>query len=441
MTYEQALEYIHRPYSTDVEYKMDRIYKILELLNNPQDKIKCIHIVGTNGKGSVSAMTAKILEMSGYKTGLYISPHLIEFEERIRINSKFIEKSDISRIMKKISVIVDSLIAQGYGEPTEFELITCLAYYYFCEQDVDFAVIEVGLGGLTDSTNVITPILSVITSISYDHMAVLGNEIGLIARQKAGIIKKDVPVVVYNQSVEAINVIKKVCSEKNSPLILANSQIHEYTDEEVKDIFSTDLMKNSPKQYFNIKTKKDSYDIALNLLGIHQMKNTDVVINIVEVLQSQGVEIQKSSILSALKNVTWIGRMEIVKNNPIIMLDGAHNIDAIKQLAQSVKKYFSYKKLILITGILKDKQIDEMSEVLAKLSDKIIAVEVDSVRRTSKDALIENLKKYSKDVEGSDDYKDALDKAISYADEDDMILICGSLYLIGDFKKICMTYL
>ena len=133
--------------------------------------------------------------------------------------------------------------------------------------------------------------------------------------------------------------------------------------------------------------------------------------------------------------------MEIVKNNPIIMLDGAHNIDAIKQLAQSVKKYFSYKKLILITGILKDKQIDEMSEVLAKLSDKIIAVEVDSVRRTSKDALIENLKKYSKDVEGSDDYKDALDKAISYADEDDMILICGSLYLIGDFKKICMTYL
>ena len=422
MTYEQALEYIHRPYSTDVEYKMDRIYKILELLNNPQDKIKCIHIAGTNGKGSVSAMTAKILEMSGYKTGLYISPHLIDFEERIRINSKFIEKSDISRIMKKISVIVDSLIVQGYGEPTEFELITCLAYYYFCEQDVDFAVIEVGLGGLTDSTNVITPILSVITSISYDHMAVLGNEIGLIARQKAGIIKK-------------------VCSEKNSPLILANSQIHEYTDKEVKDIFSTDLMKNSPKQYFNIKTKKDSYDIALNLLGIHQMKNTDVVINIVEVLQSQGIEIQKSSILSALKNVTWIGRMEIVKNNPIIMLDGAHNIDAIKQLAQSVKKYFSYKKLILITGILKDKQIDEMSEVLAKLSDKIIAVEVDSVRRTSKDALIENLKKYSKDVEGSDDYKDALDKAISYADEDDMILICGSLYLIGDFKKICMTYL
>ena len=200
-------------------------------------------------------------------------------------------------------------------------------------------------------------------------------------------------------------------------------------------------MKNSPRQYFNIKTKNDSYDIALNLLGVHQMKNTDVVINIVEVLQSQGIEIKKSSILSALENVTWIGRMEIVKSNPVVMLDGAHNIDAIKQLAQSVKKYFSYKKLILITGILKDKQVDEMSEILAKLSDKIIAVEVDSVRRTSKDALIESLKKYNKDVEGSDDYKEALDKALSYADKDDMILICGSLYLIGDYKKICMTYL
>ena len=441
MTYEQALKYIQRPYSTDVEYKMDRIYKILELLNNPQDKIRCIHIAGTNGKGSVSAMTAKILEMSGYKTGLYISPHLIDFEERIRINSKFIEKSDIAKMMTKIAVIVDDLIEKGYGEPTEFELITCLAYYYFYKQNVDFAVIEVGLGGLTDSTNVITPILSVITSVSYDHMAVLGNEISLIARQKAGIIKKGVPVVLYNQRAEVMNVIKKVCVEKNSPLIIANSEIREYTNEEVKEIFNTDLVKNSPRQYFNIKTKNDSYDIALNLLGLHQMKNTDVVINVAETLQSQGIEIKKSSILSALENVTWIGRMEIVKANPVVMLDGAHNIDAIKQLSQSIKKYFSYNKLILITGILKDKQVDEMSEILAKLSDKIIAVEVDSVRRTSKDALIESLKKYNKDVEGSDDYKDALDKALSYADEDDMILICGSLYLIGDYKKICMTYL
>jgi len=294
MTYEQALKYIQRPYSTDVEYKMDRIYKILELLNNPQDKIRCIHIAGTNGKGSVSAMTAKILEMSGYKTGLYISPHLIDFEERIRINSKFIEKSDIAKMMTKIAVIVDDLIEKGYGEPTEFELITCLAYYYFYKQNVDFAVIEVGLGGLTDSTNVITPILSVITSVSYDHMAVLGNEISLIARQKAGIIKKDVPVVLYKQRAEVMNVIKKVCVEKNSPLIIANSEIREYTDKEVKDIFNTDLVKNSPRQYFNIKTKNDSYDIALNLLGVHQIKNTDVVINIAEALQSQGIEIKKS---------------------------------------------------------------------------------------------------------------------------------------------------
>ena len=161
-----------------------------------------------------------------------------------------------------------------------------------------------GLGGLTDSTNVITPILSVITSVSYDHMAVLGNEISLIARKKAGIIKKDVPVVLYKQKVEVMNVIKKVCVEKNSPLIIANSEIREYTDEEVKEIFNTDLVKNSPRQYFNIKTKNDSYDIALNLLGLHQMKNTDVVINVAETLQSQGIEIKKSSILSALENVT-----------------------------------------------------------------------------------------------------------------------------------------
>lgn len=441
MTYEQAMSFLSRPFVMDREYKTDMTRKILELLDNPQDKIKCIHVAGTNGKGSISAMTAKILELSGYKTGIYTSPHIIDFEERIKVNSNYISKEDVARIVKKISVIVESLLKEGYDEPTEFELITCLAFYYFCEQKVDYAVIEVGLGGLSDSTNVITPILSVITSISLDHMSVLGNTLTEIAYEKAGIIKKNVPVVVYNQSKEVLHVIEKVCAEKNSKLTIAKSTITEFNQNQIKEKFGIDSLINSPKQFFNITTKKDSYDVALNLLGVHQMKNTDVVINIVENLIEQGLNIHKETVLQALDSVTWIGRLEIMQRNPMIVLDGAHNIDGVTNLYESIKKYFTYRKLILITGILKDKQVDEMSKLLSDISDQIILVDVDNTRRTPKAELAEIFSKYNSNVTVKDDNKDALETALSSAEKDDLILICGSLYLIGDYRRICMTYL
>lgn len=440
MNYKEAMDYISRPYLKGGEYKLNTIKKILERLGNPQDKIKCIHIAGTNGKGSISAMTAKILEESGYKTGLYTSPYIINFEERIQINSQNIKKEDISRIITDLSIIIDEVIRDGFNEPSEFEIITCLMFCYFCEQQVDYAIIEVGLGGLRDCTNVINPILSAIASISFDHMDILGNSIEEIALQKAGIIKENVPTILYKQSDEVTKIIKRVCEQKNSTLTIADSDVSIYTEDELKNIFKITDTKNLGKQYFCIRTKKSIYDISLNLLGIHQIKNTNVVINIAENLIEQGLKINKKSILSALDKVKWIGRLEIMKQNPLVVLDGAHNIDGITNLQKSISKYFSYKKLILITGILKDKQIDDMVKILSNLADRIITVQVNNYRSSSSDYLTDSFKKYTDSVENINDYKTAYEKALSYANEDDLVLIAGSLYLIGDLRKICMTY-
>lgn len=436
MTYKQAMNYIKRPYTRGDRYNLNTMIAILEKLDNPHKKIKCIHIAGTNGKGSTSVITAKILQYAGYKTGLYTSPYILEFEERIQINSKKISKDDLARIITKIASTIEELDIS----PTEFEIITCAMFYYYAKQNVDYAVIEVGLGGLTDCTNVITPILSVITSISLDHTQILGDTIEKIAMQKAGIIKQNVPTILYNQNEKVLNVIKKVCEEKNSMLTITDYEIKNYTDTEIEKIFGAGKTKNSAKQYFNLKTKKDSYDISLNLLGTHQIKNASVVIGVAEALINQGINIKKNDILSALDTVIWIGRLEIMNKEPLVVLDGAHNIDGITTLIDNIKKYFTYKKIILINGILKDKQIDDMVEKLASLADKIITVDVDNYRSASGKQLADIFKKYNTNVEYISDPKKAYELSLSLANADDMVLIAGSLYLIGDFRKICMTY-
>lgn len=424
MNYIEAMEYITNTAKFGSNYGLERTEKILEFLGDPHKKIKCIHIAGTNGKGSTTAMISKILIEEGYKVGMYTSPFLEEFEERIQVDGRNIPKEHLSEMVSEVAEAVDKVIALGYDHPTEFEIITCTMFLYFYKQSVDFAVVEVGLGGRLDSTNVIVPMVSVITSISFDHMNILGNSLGEIASEKAGIIKEGVPVVLFPQEEESFRVIEKICLEKNSRLIKVASDSAEYLDT------------IECKQNITVKTNREKYDIILSLLGKHQLLNCAVALNTIEELINQGVIIKKQSIISALSKVEWHGRLEAMNNNPLVVIDGAHNIDGIKKLKDSVDRHFKYDKMILILGILADKQVEEMVKTIAVEAEKVIAVTPNSERAQLAEELKAVIEKYNVKCEAVQDYKEAYLTALNYCDKDDLLLISGSLYMIGDMRKI-----
>lgn len=429
LNYEQAMNYIKNTAKFGSNLGLQRTEKILELLGNPHKKLKCIHIAGTNGKGSTTVMLSEILKEAGYKVGMYTSPFLEEFEERIQINNQNIGKDALSLVVTKVSKVVEEVIELGYDHPTEFEIITCAMFQYFFEQQVDYAVVEVGLGGRLDSTNVINPILSIITSISYDHMQILGDSLDKIAYEKGGIIKDGVPVLIYPQEKESLEVIKKICIERKSSLL------------EVPKSSASLIAVEDLKQSIKVETSKEIFEIQLSLLGKHQLLNCAVVIFAVEELVRQGLTIKKEHILNALGKVKWPGRLEVLGKKPLVVIDGAHNIDGITKLTESIGIYFTYKNMILILGILADKQVNEMINTIGPKVYKIIAVTPNSERAELASQLAEEIKAVNKNVEAVDDYKEAYRRAISYCSQEDLLLISGSLYMVGDMRKTIKNYI
>lgn len=425
MNYKQAMDYIESTAKFGINKGLDRTKKILELLGNPHRDLKCIHIAGTNGKGSTTVMITQILMESGYKVGMYTSPFIEEFEERIQINNNNIPKEKLCEIVEKVKIAVDKTCELGYDEPTEFEIITAIMFVYFQEEKVDYAVVEVGLGGRKDATNVINPLISIITSISYDHVKILGNTLEEIAYEKAGIIKEKTPVILYPVEDGAKLSIEKVAKEKQSPIIYVRKE----------DSMLKEKLYNVPYQEIKVNTNKDTYDIQLSLLGTHQLLNCSVVINAVEELQKIGAHIEKEHIIEGLKKVKWPGRLEMLKSKPMIVIDGAHNIDGITSLKNSINTYFKYNKLILIVGILSDKQVEDMVKVITPEASNIITVTPPSYRAENSSELVQIIKKYNTKCEAIENYKEAYEKALSYAYEDDLVLICGSLYMIGEMRK------
>lgn len=427
MNYTEAIEYIQNTSKYGNNTGTKRVEKILDILGNPHKDLKCIHIAGTNGKGSITSMITSILIESGYRVGMYTSPYIEDFEERIQINRENISKDDLAYYTTIVSETIEKVVSMGWGYPTEFETITCIMFLYYSKKQIDYAVIEVGLGGKSDSTNVIKPLVSIITSISYDHVSILGNTIEEIASEKAGIIKENVPVILYPQQQGAYKVIEKTCKEKGSKLIQIDENL-------IYHIPNEDF--NKSYQLLQIKTNKDEYKVQLSLLGSHQRMNCAVAIYTIEELMDRGIKITKEDILRGLSNVKWPGRLEMLKSNPLVVLDGAHNLDGITKLKESVEHYFRYKKLVLIIGILSDKDVEKMIEIITPMADKIIAVTPNSYRGKTAQELIKIIEKHNKNCEALDEYKEAYIKALDYCDNEDMILICGSLYMIGDMRKI-----
>lgn len=425
MKYEEAMKYITEVGNFGSNYGLERTYKLLEHLGNPERDLKLIHIAGTNGKGSTTSMITEILMGEGYKVGMYTSPFIEEFEERIQINRNNIPKESLAILMDEIKVAVDKVIEAGYNHPTEFEIITVLMLLYFKKENIDFGVIEVGLGGTLDSTNVIKPIIQVITSISFDHTNLLGNTLDKIAREKAGIIKKGIPTVIYPQQEEVLKVIKNKCFEMDSELYIANNENLKF-----KNIVNLD------KPYQLLKYNNE-IDILLPLLGEHQIINLSVAMQAIEVLNNKNIiDISIANIVKSIKNVSWKGRLEVLSNNPYVVIDGAHNIQGIKTLSRNIKKYFKYENLYLILGILADKDVEEMIKIITPMAKKVYSVTPNSIRGELAESLKDEVSKFNKNCKAFDKYEEAYLEALNDASEKDLILASGSLYMIGDMRKI-----
>lgn len=427
MTYNEAMNYISSVGKFGSNYGLERTFRLLELLGSPHEKIKLIHIAGTNGKGSTTAMVTKILRGFGYKVGMYTSPYLEEFEERIQINGENINKDILVKLLEQVKIAIDKVIEEGYEHPTEFEIITALMFLHFYNEKVDYGVIEVGLGGRLDSTNVVTPKVSVITSISLDHMNILGDSLKDIAKEKAGIIKEGVPVILYPQENEVEEVIIKTAEEKNSKIFFVKKDNGKLINIDYERLY----------QKVEISGCNNMYSVKLPLLGEHQIINLVVAIKTIEVLfEVENIELDKNIVEKSLQDVKWIGRLEVLGKKPTVVIDGAHNIAGIKSLRNNVEKYFKYKKMFLLLGILADKQVKEMIEEITPMAEKVYALTPHSERAELSEDLKNEIIKCNSNVVAMENYEEAFISALNDADEEDLILISGSLYMIGDMRKI-----
>lgn len=423
-----TLKYLEELRVLGSNYGLERTERLLELLGNPHKKLKLIHIAGTNGKGSTSAILGKILIEHGYKVGFFNSPHLEEIEETIRINDENIKEEDFISLINEIKPFVNQVVKEGFNHPTEFEVLTCIMFLYLYRQNVDFGIIEVGLGGRLDSTNVLTPILSVITSISLDHTNILGNTIEEIAIEKVGIIKKNIPIITYMQKDEVMKVITEKAIKMNSNLIIVNSNNYKLLE------IDRDIIINQ-KVLVHYRGKDEI--LNLSLLGKHQIINLSLAIEAVKELENLNyIDLDIRKIKLAVKKVEWKGRLEILSQNPYIVIDGAHNVAGIKYLKNNIDEYFKYKNLYLILGILADKEVEKMVEEITPLAKEVYTVTSNSIRAKNSQDLRDIVKNYNENCLAFEDYEEAARYAINKANKEDLILASGSLYMIGKIREI-----
>lgn len=419
MDYETAMIKLRGEVCSGVKLGLQNIKTLMEKLGNPQDKLKIIHIAGTNGKGSCTSFVNSALVSQGYKVGMFTSPSIYNFEERIRINNKNIPEDKLIDLMNEVREVAETMEVF----PADFELVTAIAFLYFYREKCDFAIMEVGLGGRLDATNVAqNPLITLITSISLDHQQFLGNTIPEIALEKAGIIKENVPLVLYSQSKEAMDSIIGVANSKNSKVIL-------------NDLEKIELLENTKNG--QIINYKDFKNLKINLLGSHQINNATISLELLEQLRKMGFEISNESIYNGFSSVTWPCRFELVSKNPDFILDGAHNIDGIDKFISNMNFYYKDNKKIGIFGVLADKDYNEMLAKIVPCFDVFLTVRPDSDRAMESKELKERIEKLTeKKVYSFENYQDAIDKAFEISKEDDVISAFGSLYFVGEVRNL-----
>jgi len=431
MDYCEAISYLENCYRFGSKKGYDNFRKLMDMLGDPQKNLNVIHVAGTNGKGSVCAMLYSILLEQGYNVGLFTSPHLVSYNERISAGGKYICNDDFARHIE----IIKNKVLELFNNTDEFfsffEIITAAAFNYFYEKNLDFVILEVGLGGRLDSTNIIEKsLVSVICSISFDHTEYLGNTISEIAWEKGGIIKKNSFTVLYSQSKKVYNVINKICSEKKSKLF--------YTEDYGIEI----VEQNLDGTIFNVSNDFFSYNnVFIGLCGDYQVFNACNALMTVEALKKQGVIISKDAVFKGVAAAKIRGRMDVVMKEPLFIIEGAHNSGGTGYLNSFIKGLKNYnKKVTIIIGILSDKNYCEMIKDLAEFSDNIIFTETENKRTIKVEKLINAYSGQSR-VFLERDFKKAIKLALDISGKNDCVICAGSLYLAGDVLKFLDNYM
>lgn len=453
MNYSEAREYLKNVNKLGSILGLNTIKELLKRLDNPQNELKVVHIAGTNGKGSIMTFVQNILMESGYKVGRYCSPAVFNEREIIRINDKYISEEQSADLLTRIKEKCDSMYSEGLPHPTSFEIETAEALMFFKEQNCDIALIECGMGGETDATNVFEKVLcSVIATISLDHTQFLGSTIEEITKVKSGIIKENCPVVMSKQTGEAKSVIKKVCKQKNSKLIIPTEQ----------DFENVEIDGLRTKVTYKASNNKE-YILNLQTLGTYQIKNAKTAVEVALVLDkaltektnicdesdknnstgmknninNSGNTIEKN-IKKGIEKTVWPGRMEVISKEPLIIIDGAHNPGAVLELRKTLDLYFTNKRITFIMGVLSDKDFSKEAEIIADRAERIITITPNNSRGLDGHKLAETLVKYNHNVQVADSLKQAAEESIDTIKENraDMILAFGSLSYLGELKQV-----
>lgn len=406
---------------------LDRMEELLRRLGNPQDDLKVIHVAGTNGKGSVSKYLEEGLSACGYKMGLYTSPYIETFNERIRYDGADISDEDLEYYGQKVVSAAEAMVADGLDSPTEFEVVTAIAFLYFADRQADITILEVGLGGIGDSTNVVkSPLASVITSISYDHMAQLGSSLAEIAVNKAGIIKTGCPVIANVPQRDAAKIIARKAYAMGSRLY------------DISGIRAAVSDETPFSQKVSMELYEKSYsDVEISMVGHHQAENLKTALATLEILRKSGVvKLDREALYEGLKRARQPGRFEVISEDPLVIIDGAHNEAGAQALQETMAQHFAGKKILLVAGILADKEIDSIVKFLTKITDHIIVTEPDNPRKLAAEKLAEHVADFGVAAEAVSDVEAAVHRAKELADGYDVILFAGSLYLIGDVRRL-----
>lgn len=453
MNYSEAREYLKNVNKLGSILGLNTIKELLKRLGNPQNELKVVHIAGTNGKGSIMTFVQNILMESGYKVGRYCSPAVFNEREIIRINDEYISEEQSADLLTRIKEKCDSMYSEGLPHPTSFEIETAEALMFFKEQNCDIALIECGMGGETDATNVFEKVLcSVIATISLDHTQFLGSTIEEITKVKSGIIKENCPVVMSKQTGEAESVIKKVCKQNNSKLIIPTEQ----------DSENVEIDGLTTKVTYKASNNKE-YILNLQALGTYQIKNAKTAVEVALVLDkaltektnicdesdknngtgmknninNSGNTIEKN-IKKGIEKTVWPGRMEVISKEPLIIIDGAHNPGAVLELRKTLDLYFTNKRITFIMGVLSDKDFSKEAEIIADRAERIITITPNNSRGLDGHKLAETLVKYNHNVQVADSLKQAAEESIYTIKENraDMILAFGSLSYLGELKQV-----
>ena len=416
--YEKSLKELYSPGNVDLE----RVRELLRRLGSPEVGLKIVHIAGTKGKGSTAAMISSVLQKAGYRVGLFTSPHLHTFRERIQIDGTPISGEDFAAAIERVKPHVEELNSAGeHGYITTFEALTAMALLYFADKEVEALVFEVGVGGRLDATNVVTPEVSVITSISRDHTELLGETLPLIAGEKAGIIKPVVPVVMAPQKPEVEKVIVSIARERGSDMVNVG-----------REVVWRSLGHGEWGQKLLVRDVEKEYRVSMPLIGDHQQENAATAITALSVLRSKGWHISDSDIVDGLADVRWPGRMEELARRPLVIADGAHNGDSARRLREALTKYYEFEKAVLVVGVSADKNVEDIASELVPLAPTVILTRSRHMRAADPHSISDAFRRPDIIVETTDSVKQALSRARDLASEEDLICVTGSLFVVGE---------